>query len=102
MSFSVPLSLRTFFNTGIKSFNFLCGQQHNNYCGTESEHQLSNGSLIGLLFPSSSCLLLHEDWNSVPNNINIRVKEMKIRLPFKIILVLTFCPTMYYVPNKGN
>ena len=30
-------------------------------------------------FPSSSCLLLREYWNLVPNNNNIRVKETNQR-----------------------
>ena len=34
-------------------------------------------------FPSSSCLLLREYWNLVPNNISVRVKKTKIWLPFK-------------------
>ena len=34
-------------------------------------------------FPSSSCLLLHEYWNFVPNSNNIPVKETKIWLSFK-------------------
>ena len=36
-------------------------------------------------FPSSSCLLLREFWNLVPNNISVRVKETKIWLPFKTL-----------------
>ena len=52
------------------------------HCGTESEHQASNGSLIGL-FSLLSCLLLREYWNFVPNNNNIPVKETKIWLSFK-------------------
>ena len=34
-------------------------------------------------FTSSSCLILHEYWNSGPNNNNIGVKEAKIWLTFK-------------------
>ena len=34
-------------------------------------------------FPSSSCRLLCEYWNLVPNNTNILLKEIKILLLFK-------------------
>ena len=49
---------------------------------------MSIKSLIASLadcFPSSSCLLLREYWNLVPNNISARVKETKIWLPFKTL-----------------
>ena len=50
--------------------------------------KVSTKSLMAALsecFPSSSCLLLREYWNSVPNNISVRVKETKIWLPFKTL-----------------
>ena len=40
--------------------------------------KVSTKSLMAALsdcFPSSSCLLLLEYWNLVPNNISVRVKE---------------------------
>ena len=64
--------------TGIKSFSFLCGMQ----C-IVGQKVSTNSRLAALshCFPSSSCLLLHEYWNLVPNNTNIHVKETKIWLP---------------------
>ena len=65
---------------GIRSFSFLCwtlrivGQKE------------STKSLIAAssdCFPSSSCILLREYWNLVPNDYNIHVKETKIWLPLK-------------------
>ena len=57
------------------------------HCETESEHQVSNGSMMGLF--------LREYWTLVPNNNNIHGKETKIWLSFK-----TFCPTMHSVQQK--
>ena len=54
------------------------------HCGTESEHQVPLMAASLDCFPSSSCLLLREYWNLVPNNNNILVKQTKIWLPFKI------------------
>ena len=48
-------------------------------------HKVSTKSLMAAFsdcFQSSSCLLLSEYWNLVPNNISVRVKT-KIWLPFK-------------------
>ena len=69
------------------------------HCGTEIEHQVFNGSLIRL-FPYSSCLLLHEYWNLVPNNNNTQVKETKIWLPFKTQCSLSDPRCTAY--HKGN
>ena len=65
--------------TGIKSFSFLCWMLR--IVG----HKVSTKSLMAAFsdcFQSSSCLLLSEYWNLVPNNISVRVKT-KIWLPFK-------------------
>ena len=57
------------------ALQFIPGAEYRHaHCRTISEDQVSSGSLIGL-FPSSSCLILREDWNLVPNNTNIRVKK---------------------------
>ena len=67
-------------NTSIKSFSFLC------WTLRIVRQKVSTKSLMAAssdCFPSSSCLLLHEYWNFVPNNNNIPVKETKIWLPFK-------------------
>ena len=69
------------------------------HCGTESEHQVSNGSLIGLF----SLLILSpftQILNIVPNNNIIRVKETKIWLPFKTWCSLSVPRCAAY--HKGN
>ena len=40
-------------------------------------------------FPSSSCLLLREYWNLVPNDNSTHVKETKTWLPFKTLCSLS-------------
>ena len=58
--------------TSIKSFSFLC------WTLRIVGQKVSTKSLMAALwdcFPSSSCLLLREYWNLVPNNNNIPVKE---------------------------
>ena len=47
---------------------------------------------IEILNITSSCLLLSEYWNLVPNNTNIRVKQMKIWLLFKTWCSLSVPP----------
>jgi len=67
-------------NTGIKSFSFPCWMLR--IVG----QRVSTGSLMAAFsdcFPSSSCLLLREYWNLVPNNISVRIKKTNIWLPFK-------------------
>ena len=67
-------------NTSIKSFSFLC------WTLRIVGQKVSTKNLMAALsdcLPSSSCLLLHEYWNFVPNNNNIPVKETKIWLSFK-------------------
>ena len=48
--------------------------------------------------PSSSCLLLREYWNLIPNNISVPIKKTDIAAIQD--LVLTFCPTMCFVPRR--
>ena len=69
------------------------------HCGTESEHQVSNGSLIGLF---SLFILSHftRILNLVPHNNTIRVKETKIWLPFKTWCSLSVPRCAAY--HKGN
>ena len=65
--------------TGIKSASFLCWMLR--IVGQEVSIKCLMAALSDC-FPSSSCLLLSEYWNLVPNNISVRVKT-KIWLPFK-------------------
>ena len=72
--------MKVHYNTGSKSCSFLCGTQR--IVG----QKVSTKSLVTALsdcIRSSSYILLHEYWNLVPNNNNIRVKETKIWLLFK-------------------
>ena len=94
---TLPKSQKHVRHTGIKSFSFLCrtlrivGQK----VSTKSFMAASLDS-----FPSSSSLLLHEDWNLVPNNNNTRMKETKIWLPFKTWCSLSVPRCAAY--HKGN
>jgi len=72
---SFAFTVYYFLNTGIKSFSFLCRQQH--IAGQKVSTNCRMSALPDC-FPSSSCLLLREFWNLVPNNTNIHVKETKI------------------------
>ena len=84
-------------DTGIKSFSFLCRRQRIVWRKVSTNCRMA--ALSGC-FLSSSCLLLREYWNVVPNNTNIREKELKIRLPFK-----TWCSLSVpqcTVSNEGN
>ena len=77
------------------SFSFLC------WTLRIVGQKVSTESLMAGLsdcFPSSSCLLLHEYWNFVPNNNYSRKgdKDMAVIQD----LVLTFCPTMQSVQQK--
>ena len=69
------------------------------HCLTETEHQVSNGSLIRL-FPFSSCLLLRKYWDLVPNNDNTRAKETNIWLSFKTWCSLSILQCT--ASSKGN
>ena len=84
--------------TGIKSFSFLCRPQR--IVGQKVSTNCRMAALSDC-FPSSSCLLLREYWNFVPNNTNVHVKEIKTFTAVQD-LVLIFRPTMHCVPNKGN
>ena len=67
-------------NTGIKSLSFFCWRLR--IVG----QKVITKSLMPALsycFPYSSSILLCKYWNLVPNNNHIRVKEIKIWLPFK-------------------
>ena len=79
-------------------FSFLCGMQ--NIVG-QKESTNSRIAALSDCFPYSSCLLLWEYWNLVPNNTNIHVKETKVQYMAAIQdLVLTFCPTTPCVPQR--
>ena len=81
---------------GIRSFSFLCrtlrivGQK-------ESTKSLIAG--LSDCFPSSSCILLREYWNLVPNDYNIHVKKDKDMAATQD-LVLTFCLKIRCVPRR--
>ena len=68
-------------NTGIKSLNCLCWTLH--IVGQKVSTKSLMRAALSDCFSSSSCLLLREYWNLVPNDKNTRVKETKIWLPFK-------------------
>ena len=95
---SIATSITAHEYTGIKSFSFLRRPQR-----IVGQKVSTNCRMAALpdCFPSSSCRLLREYWNFVPNNTNVHVKEIKTFTAVQD-LVLIFRPTMHCVPNKGN
>ena len=83
--------------TSIKSFSFLCRPQR--IVGQKVTTNCRMAALPGC-FPSSSCRVLSEYWNLVPNNTNILVKEIKILLLFKTYWCSFSVPQCAVCPTK--